>query len=60
VWGSWEVSGEEEIEEGAKDTTLRNSCINWREVRVFFANFDPEVSIIYKCLANGHSYVASH
>jgi hypothetical protein len=33
----WEVRG---VEEGAEDAALRDSCMDWEEVRVFVINFD--------------------
>jgi hypothetical protein len=45
VSGGWKVGGVEEVDEGAEDATLRDSCMDWEEVREFIVNFDSEVSV---------------
>jgi hypothetical protein len=39
------VGGVEEVEEGAEDATLKDSCMDWEEAREFVVNFDSEVSV---------------
>jgi hypothetical protein len=43
------VSGEDRkaggVGEGAEDAALRDSCVDWEEVRVFIVNFDSEVYV---------------
>jgi hypothetical protein len=45
IRGGLKVGGVGEVEKGAEDATLRDSCMDWEEVREFIVNFDSEVSV---------------